>query len=215
MPKQPTFDRAQAFLANILRLTLVIAIAIGVLNQRWLLVFSTSLVLVLTYLPYFIERRYKIYLPIEFESVIILFIYASLFLGEIRSYYAKFWWWDIVLHTSSSIAIGFAGFLILYVLYYKYRIDSKPIWLVVFAFCFGLAIGSLWEIFEFSMDHLVGTSMQKSGLRDTMADLIVDAIGSGLTSFIGYFYLQGRKAPVFGRLLKNFKAENPEYFKEG
>ena len=92
MPKQPTFDRAQAFLANILRLTLVIAIAIGVLNQRWLLVFSTSLVLVLTYLPYFIERRYKIYLPIEFESVIILFIYASLFLGEIRSYYAKFWW---------------------------------------------------------------------------------------------------------------------------
>jgi len=213
MPKQPTFDRAQAFLANILRLTLVIAIAIGVLNQRWLLVFSTSLVLVLTYLPYFIERRYKIYLPIEFESVIILFIYASLFLGEIRSYYAKFWWWDIVLHTSSSIAIGFAGFLILYVLYYKYRIDSKPIWLVIFAFCFGLAIGSLWEIFEFSMDHLAGTSMQKSGLRDTMADLIVDAIGSGLTSSIGYFYLQGRKAPVFSRLLKNFKAENPEYFK--
>ena len=162
MPKQPTLDKVQAFLANILRLTLVIAVAIGVLNQRWLLVFSTSLVLVLTYLPYFIERRYKIYLPIEFESVIILFIYASLFLGEIRSYYAKFWWWDIVLHTSSSIAIGFAGFLILYVLYYKYRIDSKPIWLVVFAFCFGLAIGSLWEIFEFSMDHLVGTSMQKN-----------------------------------------------------
>lgn len=211
---QPSFDKIQTLLANILRLTLVIAAAIGILNQRWTLVFSTLLILVLTYLPHFIERRYKLYLPIEFESVIILFIYASLFLGEIRSYYARYWWWDIVLHASASIAIGFAGFLVLYVLYYKYKIESKPIWLVVFAFCFGLAIGALWEIFEFSMDHLLGTTMQKSGLRDTMADLIVDAVGAALTSFIGYFYLRGRKAPVFSRLLTSFKKENPHYFRE-
>jgi len=176
------------------------------------LLFSSSLILILTFLPYLFERTYRVNLPIEFEFVIILFLYASLFLGEIHAYYTKFWWWDVVLHTSSGIALGFAGFLIMYVLYYKDKVKAKPIWIAIFAFCFAVAIGAVWEIFEFAMDQFFGLNMQKSGLIDTMWDLIVDSIGAMLTSFIGYFYVRGKKTPLFTRFLQKFTKENPKYF---
>ena len=52
-----------------------------------------------------------------------------------------------------------------------------------FAFTFALALGNVWEIFEFGMDRLFGLTMQKpmagdpSGLTDTMWDLITAHYG--------------------------------------
>jgi len=205
-------DKMQNIVINFLRLTILIAIIGSIFNKRWTLLFSSALILILTFLPYLFERKYSINLPIEFEFVIILFIYASLFLGEIHAYYTKFWWWDVVLHTSSGIALGFAGFLILYVLYCQDKVRAKPIWIAIFAFCFGVAIGAVWEIFEFTMDQIFSLNMQKSGLLDTMWDLIVDSIGAMLTSFVGYFYIKGKKTPLFTRFLQKFSKENPKYF---
>ena len=205
-------DNIQNILIIFLRLSILIAISGAIFNQRWTLLFSSTLILILTFLPYLFERKYSINLPIEFEFVIILFIYASLFLGEIHTYYTKFWWWDVVLHTSSGIALGFAGFLIMYILYYQDKIRAKPIWIAIFAFCFGIAIGAVWEIFEFAMDQIFSLNMQKSGLIDTMWDLIVDSIGAMLISFIGYYYIKGKKTPLFTRFLQKFKTENLKYF---
>ncbi len=206
-------DKIQSYVINFLRLTIIIAIGGSIFEKMWMLLFLSSLILILTFTPSFFEKRYKINLPIEFEFVIILFLYASLFLGEIQSYYTRFWWWDIILHISSGIALGFVGFLILYILYQKNKIDAKPVWIAVFAFCFAVAIGAVWEIFEFSMDQLFGFNMQKSGLIDTMWDLIVDSLGALLTSAIGYYYIKGKKTPLFTRFLQDFSKENPQYFK--
>ena len=206
-------DKIQYFVIIFLRLTIIIAIAGAIWNGRWALLFSSILVLILTFLPLFFQKKYKMNLPLEFESVIILFIYASLFLGEINSYYLKFWWWDVFLHISSGIALGFVGFLTLYVLYYNGKIKAKPIWIAMFAFCFGIAVGSVWEIFEFAMDQIFGFNMQKSGLMDTMGDLIVNSLGSLFSSFIGYFYIKGKKTPLFNRFLQRFTKNNPKYFK--
>lgn len=206
-------DKIQNSVIIFLRATIFLAIAGAGINKRWALFFSSTLVLSLTFLPYFITKEYKINLPVEFEFGIILFIYASLFLGELHDYYIKYWWWDILLHTGSGIALGFAGFLILYVLYYQNKIKAKPIWIAIFAFCFAVAIGSLWEIFEFTMDYMFGFNMQKTGLTDTMWDLIVDSIGAALTSAIGYYYIKGEKTPLFTRLLVELSKENRKYFK--
>jgi len=206
-------DKIQNSVIIILRFTIIVAILGAVWNQRWPLVFSSSVILILTFLPVFFEKKYKLNLPIEFEFAIILFIYASLFLGEIHSYYTKLWWWDVVLHISSGIALGFAGFLILYILDSQGKVKANPIWIAIFAFCFGVALGAVWEIFEFGMDQLFGYNMQKSGLVDTMWDLIVDSLGALLTSVVGYFYIKGKKEPLFTRLLYKFTKENPKYLK--
>jgi hypothetical protein len=75
----------------------------------------------------------------------------------------------------------------------------------IFAFSFALAIGALWEVYEFSFDGLLGLNMQKfafadgtlmqgrDALADTMKDLIVDALGALGTSIMGYISIKFKK----------------------
>ncbi|HBD64559.1 MAG TPA: hypothetical protein DC038_09010 [Clostridiales bacterium] len=76
----------------------------------------------------------------------------------------------------------------------------SPFFVALFAFCFALASGAVWEIYEFLADCVLGTNMQKfmlgdgtvlvgqAALRDTMTDLIVDALSSLTVTVIGYYY---------------------------
>jgi len=209
--KQITPERIRLALSYFLRLTLLLAIAGATINQSWVVLFVSTLTLFLTFLPAIIERNYKVFLPAEFEFGMIIFIYASLFLGEVHGYYTRFWWWDIILHTSSGIVLGLMGFLVLFTLYEEGKIKAKPITIAVFSFSFALAIGAVWEIFEFGMDNIFGMNMQKSGLIDTMWDLIVDAIGALLASILGFFYLKG-ETRLFMRFINKFVEENPRLY---
>jgi len=206
-------EKIKIIFSYILRFTILLAIIGSIINSNWMALFVSSLALVLTFLPVIIERNMKIDLPAEFEILIILFIYASLFLGEIHNYYTLFWWWDIILHIGSGIALGFLGFLLMFMLYEENKIRAKPVTIVLFSFCFALAAGAMWEIFEFSIDNIFGQDMQKSGLVDTMWDLIVDAGGALFTSIIGFIYLKGGKTRLFDRFLKRFIEKNPNLFK--
>jgi hypothetical protein len=47
----------------------------------------------------------------------------------------------------------------------------------VVAFAFGVAIGGVWEIFEWVSDHTIGSDLQL-GLDDTVGDLVADTAGS-------------------------------------
>lgn len=83
--------------------------------------------------------------------------------------------------------------------------NLSPLFVAVFAFCFALALGAVWEIYEFAADCLLATNMQKfsldngtvlvgqAALRDTMKDLIVDALGAVGASVIGYISLKYEK----------------------
>lgn len=199
-----TVSRIERIIYYFIRITILIAIISSIINQNWVILFISVLSLFFTFLPVIIERNYKIDLPTEFEIIIVLFIYAGLFLGEVHKYYTKFWWWDVILHTTSGILFGFLGFLILFILYHTNKIKAKPFTIAIFSFSFALAIGTIWEIFEFSMDYFFGLNMQKSGLADTMGDLIVNSLGALFTSIIGFIYLKGRKTYLFDKLLKRF-----------
>jgi len=207
-----TAARIILVLSYTLRATLLLAIISAIMNQNWTVLFVSSLTLVLTFLPAIIKRNIKISLPAEFEIAIVVFIYTALFLGEVHDYYTLFWWWDVILHAGSGLALGFIGFLILFILYDEKKLQAKPITIALFSFCFALAMGALWEIFEFFMDMGLGLNMQKSGIADTMWDLIVDAIGALITSFIGYLYLRKTGFRVFEKLLKRFEKANPQFF---
>jgi hypothetical protein len=198
-------------IVNFLRLSLVAAIFISVFYSSWYNLLISFATLLLTFFPVWLEKKYRINIPLDFEFVIIFFVYASLFLGEIGRFYDRFWWWDIFLHSTSAIALGFVGFIILFFLLKAKRITSYPGWAALFSFCFALSIGAFWEIFEFSMDQLFGFNMQKSGLTDTMWDLIVDFFGALLTSLLGYAYLKGSQRSFFVRLIKMFLKNNHNF----
>ena len=205
--------RALVYGSFFIRAIFVFTIIFSALNRDYLTIFVTSLALVFSFLPAMFERNYKILLPIEFEIVILIFVFASIFLGEVHSYYTRFWWWDVVLHASSGIIIGMIGFLFVYILNYEKKVKMPAHFAAIFACSFALSLGALWEIFEFTMDNLFGLSMQKNGLVDTMWDLIVDAIGALIISIGGYFYIKKVKVPLFNNMVEKFVRKNPEIFK--
>jgi hypothetical protein len=94
------------------------------------------------------------------------------------------------LHGGSAVAFGMIGTVVVLILVGGNRLDASPVIGAALAFTFAVAIGALWEIFEFAMDQIFGTNMQKSGLLDTMADLIVDCIGGLIGASAGYAYLK-------------------------
>lgn len=198
-----------------IRVSLLFAIIGAAINQKWTVAFISALTLFLTFLPAIIERNMKIYLPLEFEFVMTTFIYGGLYIGEFKNLYIKLWWYDIFLHWFSGVALGFIGFLILYVMYYEGKIKASPVTIAMFSFCFALALGAIWEIIEFTIDSHFGTNMQRSGLVDTMGDLIVDCIGALFTSIVGYSYIkwQRKGLGIFDYLVKKFIKENPRLFK--
>jgi uncharacterized membrane protein YjdF len=147
-------------------------------------------------------------------------VVAALWLGETRDFYGRFWWWDLALHTTSGVLLGILGFLLVYVLNAMPQLDMhlRPGFIAFFAFCFAVTVGALWEIFEFTMDTLVGLNMQKpflgdpSGLTDTMWDLIVDSVGAFVLSVVGYWYMKRGMTSFIERWIQRFIDSNPRLF---
>jgi glucose uptake protein GlcU len=66
--------------------------------------------------------------------------------------------------------------------------DRKLLYCVTIA-SFGIAIGALWEIAEWSAGLVLQTEVIES-LDDTITDLIMDALGAVLASLISLWALQ-------------------------
>jgi hypothetical protein len=199
-----------------LQIILLIGLVLSIYEHRWLIAFLVAGILILTVLPTALGKRFAVYIPPEFELLAILFIFASLFLGEVRGYYVKFWWWDVLLHAGSGFLLGIMGFLLVYVLNQeeKIQLHMKPAFVALFSFTFALAIGSIWEIFEYSMDSLFGLNIQKSGLVDTMWDLIVDAAGALVIAVLGYWYMKRGSEYFVEKWIAKFVEGNPRLFRK-
>lgn len=116
------------------------------------------------------------------------------------------------MHGLSAIALGLIGFLFVYMLFNGDQFAAPPIAVAFVAYTFAVSIGVIWEIFEYTADHLMATNMQKTGLNDTMGDLIVDTIGAAIGAIVGYGYLKGQSAGLPGRLINDFVALNQHLY---
>lgn len=193
------------------RILLIVTIVFAAFHQHWKEIAYLLFILFLTFLPQILEAQTGIDYPGELEILILLFIIASIYLGEMHAYYEKFPWWDMLLHAVSGIIIAGIGFSVVFILNKSKKLVFKlsPGFVCLFAFCFAVAFGTLWEIFEFAMDQTFGLNMQKSGLLDTMWDLIIDCAGALVFSILGYFHIK-RQITVFQWFEKKFFKLNPE-----
>ncbi|QLC26851.1 hypothetical protein HFP57_07260 [Parasphingopyxis algicola] len=184
----------------------------AIVTGNWTTLFIASVTLALTFLPIVFQSWSGIRIPNAFTGAIVFFLVATLFLGEVGDFYERFWWWDVVLHTGSAIGFGMIGTILILMLLGADRMTGSPRLVALFAFVFGIAIGAVWEIFEFVMDQTFGLNMQKSGLVDTMYDLIVDCVGAGVGAFAGYAYLKGRQDGWLSGMIGTFVADNRHLF---
>ncbi|MDQ2694198.1 MAG: hypothetical protein M3Z21_02250 [Pseudomonadota bacterium] len=206
-------DRIQFVIASLLQVAIAGVLIGSLAEEQWLVAFTAAIVLALTFMPAIIRHGLRIVLPVEFILVNCLFLYAAFALGEVREYYARFWWWDLLLHSVSAMVMGLFGFLLVYVFYSTRRIQMAPVYVALVSFGFAVTVGTLWEIFEYLMDWGFGFNMQKSGLDDTMTDLMVDALGGLVAAWIGFYYVRGGDSLIADRLVRRFVARNPHLFR--
>jgi len=203
-----------------LLLLMVIEWGLLLMEMRLLQLFLVTVIITVLFAPELFKNKMEIVIPAEFHFMAVLFILASLYLGEIQQFYQRIWWWDMALHGTAGLLMGIFGFLLVYILNENPRVDlqMKQGFIALFAFFFSISIGTIWELFEFSMDQFFGFNMQKemlgdvSGLTDTMWDMIINAAGAAVISLLGWWYLSGEKEFFIQSLINKFIRKNPSLF---
>ncbi|WP_299632513.1 hypothetical protein [uncultured Roseobacter sp.] len=193
-------------------LLLAVFVALGL--ARWSLAFVTLATLALSLVPPTLASRWSLTLPVPFLLATTVFFFASIFLGEAFDFYERLWWWDLALHAFSAIGFGLTGFLFVFMLFEGDRFAAPPSAIAFVTFCVAMMIGAVWEIFEYLMDQTFGLNMQKSGLDDTMGDLMINAVGSAIASITGYLYLLRKPTGLLGRSLGQFIDLNKRLYRK-
>lgn len=151
-------------------------------NRNFENVFLCLLTLVLFLMPTILERQLKIDFPDTLEIIIMLFIFSAEILGEIRSFYVTYPYWDTMLHTLNGFLCAAIG-LSLVDLFDRsecFSLELSPVFMSIVAFCFSMTIGVLWEFFEFSMEQLLLFDMQKDTVVTTISSVTLDPTKSNV-----------------------------------
>lgn len=176
--RQPTVFAVYTVLRLIVLATLVSSIIRGEYESA----FICLLVLVLFVLPFFIQQNFGIELPSTLEIIILLFIFASEILGELKCYFITYPHWDSMLHTTTGFLCAATGFALIDILNRnsKIKFQLSPIYVALAAFCFSMTVGVLWEFFEFGMDRLFMMDMQKDTVVNAITSVMLDPTNSNI-----------------------------------
>lgn len=123
-----------------------------------------------------------------------LFIMVALICGSVLGWYHTINWFDLFAHFLSGIVFSIVALIIIR----KNGLLKKEYtaFHIVFIICFGLAIASFWEFFEFFSDKLFKGDTQwvkETGVDDTMTDMLIAFLGSCIFSI--YYFVKMKFNP--------------------
>lgn len=160
----------------VLRFLVIVCMTGQVIRGNWNNVFLCFLTLLLFTIPTLIDRALKIKLPSTLEIIIYLFIFAAEILGEIQNFYGIFRHWDTILHTLNGFLMGAIGISLIDILNRRkvFQMNLSPFFVSLFAFCFSMTIGVLWEFGEFGLDRYFYKDCQKDRIVETVVSTTID-----------------------------------------
>lgn len=133
-------------------------------------------------IPFILEKTFKTEFDAKMKVAYILFLFASQYLGSIVGLYSN-GWWDTFLHVLSGVFLAFLGFDFLSRLDEDIRLEMPKRFVFVYIVVFAMAGAALWEMYEFTSDVVLNTTMQGNGNDDTMVDIIAGSLGGILAAF--------------------------------
>lgn len=173
------FHTKMSIVYLLLRLSVIFVIVDQIQSRNYENIFLCLLTLILFLVPSFIERRIHIDIPDTLETIILLFIFSAEILGEIKSYYLLFPYWDALLHSINGFLAAALGLSLINILNKndKFSISLSPLFVALVAFCFSMTIGVIWELFEFTMDQCFGYDMQKDTFLTSFQSILLNTGG--------------------------------------
>ena len=166
----------------------------------WQSAVAAILIFAVMLAPAVAKGRYRLYLPFPLELGVVIFIFLTLFLGGVARFYDWVPFWDKFTHFQSGLLLGASGYVLIYILneHKRTHLNLSPGFVSFFAVTFSLAIGGVWEIFEFAGDTVFKTTYwQGQGVSDTMWDFIADGTGAIIVAIVGYFWMHRYKRLPF------------------
>lgn len=172
---------------------LIIAAGYELYTRSWSDLFVVAQAVALCVVPFVLHRKYGIYTPPLIRLGVVLFLFSTLFLGEVNQFYTQYYWWDALLHAFSGVGVTLIAFVFLVIIYNESELRSTPFITTLLAFSVSMMLAVLWEVYEFLFDTFgkPDMPMQPSNF-DTMSDFIAAIFGSLVVSVPGYRYLLHR-----------------------
>jgi len=184
--------------------------AIVMVAQRdWLHVLTSLFAFAVSFAPLWVERWFRIRLPVWLQLTYVLFVFGSMFMGEVLHMYGQFFWWDDVAHSVYGIIMAFGVVLWLELMKTRKSVKFPPIAQVLFVFSLVVSVATLWEICEFLSDQWFGTWSQNGSLFDTMLDTIEATLGGLVVCAWYLWYLRPKRTVWLHRTIQHFLKSNP------
>ena len=163
----------------VLRLIVIAVAVLQFMNGNYANAALCVFTLVLFLIPAFVESNFGVRVPSTLEIIVLLFIFAAEILGELGDFYVKFTFWDTMLHTLNGFLAAAVGLSLIDLLNRSERFDLhlSPFFVALVSFCFSMTIGVLWEFFEFGMDRILLTDMQKDTVVNVISSVALNPDG--------------------------------------
>lgn len=187
----------------VLRFIVLAMLMVNLWERDYESAFICVLSLILFFLPAFIEKQFRVQIPTLMEVVILLFIFGAEILGELQNYYTQYPYWDTMLHTTNGFVCAAFGFSLIDILTRNRREKFRlsPLYVSLVAFCFSMTVGVLWEFFEYGMDVLFLTDMQKDTVLHSIASVALSTDGTVVAlQDISTLAVNGQELAVAGYL---------------
>lgn len=134
-------------------------------------------------IPFMLEKAFKTEFDAKMKVAYIIFLFASQYLGSIVGLYSN-GWWDTFLHVLSGVFLAFLGFDFFTRLDEDIRLEMPKRFVFVYIVVFSMAGAALWEMYEFTSDIVLRTTMQGNGNEDTMVDIVAGSIGGIIAALL-------------------------------
>lgn len=161
--------------------------------------------LVIVFVPA-ILKKIKIELLPEMEFLFLIFVLLAQLLGSLMKLYDQIWYFDKLVHFASGFLSSLVG---IYLLVKSEKYDKKSIGFnCLFIIFTALSVASIWEIFEFTCDNILGNDAQRvlnSGVTDTMLDIIVAFLAAILISVMYAFEEVNKKTMVIKQYISKIR----------
>lgn len=130
--------------------------------------------------------------PPALRFSILIFIAITMMFANLFGMYGVIPYLDKIEHLGSGVILFYVGQFVLKKILRRKKVKSLPANIMIwFSLYFSIAMAGVWEIYEFTVDHLFGLTAQNGSLSDTMLDIICGAIAAIGTAI--YMFYKVRK----------------------
>lgn len=156
-------------------------------------------------MPFLAERIFKIYISPGISLVYVIHCFGGTYLGNVANVYYLVPYYDHVMHFIMGLNLSMLGLAL--VQYFNRNSDGglDPMFAAAVVLFTGIAITTLWEVFEFVADLILDMNMQRyayengeliagrPALLNTMVDILLNIGGAISVAVPTYYSIKHKK----------------------